>query len=80
MLQENLKDASVIIQNILNQPLALEGKKEEVSLFEAALKFDPNNADGSDLSLILKSFIDYPEPTHTLLRELELLSDDLNIR
>ena len=80
MLRENLKDASIIIHNILDQPLTLAGKKEEISLYAAALNFDPHNAAGSDLALILKSFIDYPEPTQTLLRELELLSDDLNVK
>jgi len=79
MLRENLQDAAVIIQNILDQPLEVKGKKDGVSLYTAALNYDSQNPSESDLFLILKSFIDYPDPTQTLLRELELLSNDLTL-
>lgn len=77
MLSENLKDTGEIIQNILTQPLSVFGAKGEISLIQAAKSFDPRNATSSDLRKILLSFLQFPEQTETMLRELEILQDDL---
>ncbi len=78
MLQENLKDAAEIVENILTQPLEIPGAKQNVSLYDAARNYDPHNAAASDLRKIILSFLQYPEPTETLLRELDMLVDDLS--
>lgn len=77
MLRENLKDAGVIVDNILTQPLDIPGATRNISLLEAAKNFDPENTENSDLRKILLNLIKYPEETQTMLRELELLLNDL---
>lgn len=77
MLEENLEDAGGIIQNILTQPLSIPGAKEDISLLEAAQHFDPAHAETSDLRKILLSFIQFPQPTKTMIRELEILCEEL---
>lgn len=78
MKQEELKDAGEVLQNILTQPLDVLGAKEDISLIEAAKSFDPANPMASDLRKILVNFLQFPEPTATMLRELELIHDDLS--
>ena len=77
MLRENVKDAGEIIQNILTQPLSIPGAKEDSNLIEAAKQFDSQQAMTSDLRKIILSFLQFPEPTETMLRELEILQEDL---
>jgi hypothetical protein len=77
MLKENLKDAGEIIQNILNQHLAISNAKEDISLFLAAKQFDPQHPQNSDLRKILLTFLRYPEHTEILVQELELILKDL---
>ena len=77
MLNENLKDAGEIIETILTQPLSIPGAKADISLLEAANRFDPKEAMTSDFRKILLSFLQFPEPTETLLRELEILQEEL---
>ncbi len=78
MLRENLQDAGEIVQNILTQPLSISGAKEDISLLETAQSFDPNNEATSDLRKILLSFLQFPEQTETMLRELEILQEELS--
>lgn len=79
MLKEDLKDAAIIIQNILHQPIAIPKYSKDVSLIAAALEFEDENEPESlsSLSQVMFTFIEYPEPTETLLRELEIISRDL---
>ncbi len=77
MLKENLKDAGEIIQNILNQPLAISGAKDNLSLVSAAKSFDADHVANSDLRKILRTFLQYPEHTEILIRELELILQDI---
>ena len=78
MLRENVKDAGEIIQNILNQPLSIAGARTDISLLEAANLFSREHAGDSDLKKILLSFLQFPEPTETMLRELEILQEELS--
>ncbi len=78
MLEEDLQDAGEIIQNILTQPLAIPGEKVETSLLKAAENFDSQNAMTSDLRKILLSFLQFQRPTETMLRELDILQDELS--
>ena len=77
MIDENLEDSGNIIENILTQPLMIPGAKADVSLLEAAQNFDPDHAGTSDLRKILLSFLQFPEPTKTMLRELEIIQEEL---
>lgn len=77
MLRENLQDAAMIVQNILSQPLEIQGASKDVSLLKAAQSFDPHNPLESDFTKILASLLAYPESTQLLIKELEMLSDDL---
>jgi hypothetical protein len=77
MINENLKDTGEIIQNILTQPLSIPGEKLPLSLLQAAKDFDSNHPIESDLRKILLSFLQFPEQTETLLRELDILKQDL---
>jgi hypothetical protein len=78
MLQESLKDAAVIVHNILNQPLAIPDVSGDITLLSAALSFDESGVPASHLSQVMQTFIEYPDPTETLIRELEILSDELS--
>jgi hypothetical protein len=77
MLRENVKDAGEILQAILTQPLSIPGTLKEVSILEAAKNFDPGHAMTSDLRKILLNFLQFPDQTNTLIRELEILQNDL---
>jgi hypothetical protein len=74
MLRENLKDSAEILQNILHQPLEIPGVKENISLFQAT-----QNPDHSDLSKMLRTFPSNPEPLGILIRELNLIADELKV-
>ncbi len=76
MKQEDIKDAAQIVNNILEQPLSIEGASENISLLKAAEQFNKSNPE-SDLYKIIRSFIEHPEGTKALLTELELLLADL---
>lgn len=77
MLKEDLKDAGEILENILTQPLSIPGAKADISLLEAAKNFEESQAMTSDLRKILFSFLQFPEPTTMMLRELEILAEEL---
>ncbi len=79
MLKENLKDAGEIIQNILSQPLSIPGLPENITLLSAAQNYRYVDGASSDLSKVLQTFLDYPEPTQVLIRELELIYQDINV-
>jgi hypothetical protein len=77
MLRESLKDASEIIQNILTQPLEIEGWDRTVSLLEAAKSYLNSNGQSEDLTKVLQCLVRYREPTETLVNELAIISDEL---
>ncbi len=77
MLHENLQDAGEIIENILTQPLHVPGARENTSLYDAARNYDPHNPATSDLRKIVLSFLQFPSPTETMLRELDILLEEL---
>lgn len=78
MLKENLKDTGEIVENIITQPLSVPGAKSEISLLEAAKAFHPSEAMSSDLRKILLGFLQFPEPTEMMIRELEILAAELS--
>lgn len=76
MLRENLKDAGEIIQNILTQPLAVSDD-EMISLLNAAQNYTQKDARTSELRQLILNFLQFKEPTDMLLRELELILEDI---
>ena len=78
MLKENLKDTAEILFNILNQPLEIPGVPENISLLQAVLNYSSQQAEHSDLSKVLRTLSDNPDPTDMLIRELDLLARDLS--
>ncbi len=78
MLQEDFADAAIIVQNILNQPLSLPQTDKDITLLSAAISFNEDGVPDSYLSQIMETFLLYRGPTETLIRELELLSEDLS--
>lgn len=80
MLRENLKDAGLILNNILNQPLDVEHAHKNITLLAAAHEFKGQDPHHSDLSKILRNFAKYPESTKILIQELELLVHDIRMR
>ena len=79
MLYENLKDAAIIIHNILNQPLSVQENKEDITMLSAAISFDENGMPASHLQQVMQTFVEYRDPTETLIRELDILSDELTL-
>lgn len=78
MIQENLEDAGEIIDNILTQPLMIPGAKSDISLLEAAEQFDAEQYKSSQLRQILLSFLQFPDSTSMMLREMEILQEELS--
>lgn len=79
MLQENLKDAAQIVKNILIQPLSIPTLNKEISMLSAAKSFNPNDPATSDLKKMVDAFKKYSEATEALLKELELICEDLKL-
>jgi len=77
MFQESFADAAMIVQNIINQPLSIEETNQDITLLSSAIAFNESGVPSSYLSQIMQNLIIYPGPTETLIKELELLSDDL---
>jgi hypothetical protein len=77
MLRENLKDSAEILSNILNQPLEIPGIGENITLLQALRNYSSQQPNNSDLSKMLRTFASNPEPTQTLIQELQLIARDL---
>jgi hypothetical protein len=75
-----LKDAGLILNNILNQPLEIEQGQKEITLLQAAQEYKHQEAHHSDLAKIIHNFAKYPESTKILIQELELLVEDIRMR
>jgi hypothetical protein len=77
MIYEELQDAGQIIENILNQPLKLSDLPEDITLLNAALMFTDEDPATSTLGKVLLSLDDHPEAKDVLLRELDILAEEL---
>ncbi len=78
MLRENLKDTAEILSNILTQPLEIPGVEAPLSLLQCVLNYASERPEDSSLTKLLHTFANNPEPTETLIRELDILSKDLS--
>lgn len=74
---EDVKEIGELVQNIFLQPLSTK-KKKSLTIVNAIESFSAQQAKESDLSAILLEYISHPESTKSFIRELELLSEDLD--
>jgi len=74
---EEIEEIGSIIQNIFVQPLALENH-QRVTILKAAQTFSGDKETESDLSHIMREYVKHPESTKSFIRELELLTHDLD--
>lgn len=76
MLNENLKDAGEIVENILSQPLSVAGLSQPCSLIEASQKYlqDPSSP---ELKKMMGTFLQHPQALEVMLQEFKLLAQDL---
>jgi organic radical activating enzyme len=74
---EDVKEVGELVKNIFLQPLSNKTKKP-LTILNALETFSEQQVRDSDLSAILHEYVSYPESTQSFIRELELLSEDLN--
>ena len=74
---EDVKEVGELVQNIFLQPLTTKRKKQ-LTIMNAVKSFTEQQAKESDLSAILLEYVTYPESTESFIRELRLLSEDLD--
>ena len=77
MIHEDLYEAGEIIENVLNRPLHFPDLPDDITLLSAALTFKDEDPASSVLNKVLLSFEDHPEAKEVLLRELEILEEEL---
>jgi len=80
ILQSNygeIEEVGTIIQNIFILPLNT-GKKE-VTFLNATQEYPDQKGSESDLSEIIQQYVKCPESTKSFVRELELLSKDVEL-
>lgn len=73
---EDAEEIGSIVQCIFEQPLAIE-KQKRVTILTAAKEFPEQSGSDSDLSFIMKEYVKHPETTQSFLRELEILTEDM---
>ncbi|NGX50606.1 MAG: hypothetical protein K1060chlam2_00454 [Chlamydiae bacterium] len=74
---EEAGEIGAIVQNIFVQTLSIK-TKERVSIKKAVESFEPEKETESDLSFIMREYVSHPETTKSFVRELELLSDEVD--
>lgn len=77
MLKKQLKETATILFNILNQPLEISGASQGISFLQASMDASSQSPEHSDLRKLLWSLATHPGPTEVLIREIDLLSQEL---
>ncbi len=77
MFQESFIHTDFLMQSILNEPLPFSYSDEDITMLGSALSFNQQGIPGSYLNQIMENLIIYPGPTETLVKDLEILADDL---
>lgn len=72
-----IEEIGSIIQNIFVQPLSIKDHRH-VTIIKAVESFAEAENEECDLSYIMHEYVKHPESTKSFIRELELLTDDLN--
>lgn len=76
-LCEDLRDAGMLIQNVLTEKLSIHPRSESPSLISAAVNFTESEASGSDFRMIILNLLHYPQQTEMLLKELNMIALDI---
>lgn len=76
-ISNEIEEIGSIIQNIFIQPLTIS-RHHHVTLLKAVESFPQEKEEESDLSHIMREYVKHPESTKSFLRELELLTEDLD--
>lgn len=76
-ISEDIEEIGSIIQNIFIQPLSIS-RHHRVTLLKAVESFPNDKEEECDLSHIMREYVKHPESTKSFLRELELLTEDLD--
>ena len=74
---EEIEEIGSIIQNIFVQPIAIK-HHAHVTILKAVETFEPGKGEDCDLSFIMREYVNHPASTQSFIRELELLTDDLD--
>ena len=73
--QEEVEEVGSIIKNIFIQPL--DTGKKHITFLKAASEYPMQKGSASDLSDIMRQYVQHPETTRSFLRELQLLTEDV---
>lgn len=76
--EEDVKEVGELVKNIFLQPLTTK-KQKNLTIIHAVEAFSEQQVKESDLSAILLEYISHPESTKSFIRELELLTEDLDL-
>lgn len=76
-ISSEIEEIGSIIQNIFIQPLAIKNR-HHVTILKAVESFPKEEEEQSDLSYIMREYVKHPESTKSFIRELELLTEDLD--
>ena len=75
--EEEIKEIGELVQNIFIQTIVTKQDKP-LNFLKAVKSFSKQDPSSSDLSSILFEYIIHPESTKSFIRELEILTDDLD--
>lgn len=74
---EEVEDIGAIIQDIITQPINGRGKKEPTTMLKSAEEHKAAPSEDSTLHVVLANCVRYSHATQSLIKELDLLSDEL---
>ena len=74
--EEEIEEIGNIVKNIFVQPILMKGK--EITILKAAEVYHDQKLENSDLASILHQYIIHEEATKSFLRELEILTQEVD--
>jgi hypothetical protein len=77
MFQESFINAAAFVHNMFIDPQTFSAANEDITMLSDALSFNEHGVPESYLNQISETLIIYAGPRETLIKELELLDDDL---
>lgn len=73
---EETEEIGLIVYNIFVQPLSI--KKKKITIIKAAEEYMEKRGVDSDLSYIMREYVNHPETTKSFVRELDLLLGEID--
>ncbi|MBI3211093.1 MAG: hypothetical protein HYZ47_00160 [Simkania negevensis] len=74
---EETEEIGSIVYNIFVQPLSI--KKKKINIIKAAEEYMEKRGADSDFSYIMREYVNHPETTKSFVRELDLLSVEMDV-